>query len=314
MEAAGLAVADRICASLGESPDGGAVRPRQQWRRRVRHRSPAPGEGLAGPGRAAGRPRPAEGRRGGQRRALDRPGRTRFGGLGRGRGARRRCDFRRRAGPRRGRGGARRDRGDRRTAMRSRRRAERGRRQYRRNPGDRTEGFDDGHLFSQETGPSPCSWTVFDGRRVMSPISGSPTPSWTKSVPAAFANGPGLWAGALRWPRPGDHKYSRGHAVIAGGGEMTGAAKLAARAAMRIGAGMTSVLCPPEARAIYAAGLIGPLVVEAEGPEVFAEYLGDPRRTASLVGPGAGVSGQTRGNSRSAPSPPASRPCSTPTP
>ena len=112
--------------------------------------------------------------------------------------------------------------------------------------------------------------------------------------PAAFANEPDLWAGALRWPRPGDHKYSRGHAVIAGGGEMTGAARLAARAAMRIGAGMTSVLCPPEARAIYASGLVGPLVVASGGPEAFAEYLQDPRRTASLVGPGAGVSDDTR--------------------
>ena len=112
--------------------------------------------------------------------------------------------------------------------------------------------------------------------------------------PAAFANEPDLWSGALRWPRPGDHKYSRGHAVIAGGARMTGAATLAARAAMRIGAGMTSVLCPPEARAIYAAGLVGPLVVESGGPDAFADYLADPRRTASLVGPGAGVSDDTR--------------------
>ena len=112
--------------------------------------------------------------------------------------------------------------------------------------------------------------------------------------PAAFANEPGLWSGALRWPRPGDHKYSRGHAVIAGGGEMTGAARLAARAAMRIGAGMASVLCPPEARAVYAASLVGPLVVVGAGPEAFGEYLQDPRRSAALVGPGAGVSAGTR--------------------
>ena len=112
--------------------------------------------------------------------------------------------------------------------------------------------------------------------------------------PAAFANGPDLWSGTLRWPLPGDHKYSRGHAVIAGGATMTGAARLAARAAMRIGAGMVSVLCPPETRAIYAAGLVGPLVVDAEDPEGFAEYLEDSRRTTALVGPGAGVSDGTR--------------------
>ena len=113
-------------------------------------------------------------------------------------------------------------------------------------------------------------------------------------APAAFANEPALWEGALRWPQPGDHKYSRGHAVIAGGAEMTGAARLAARAAMRIGAGMVSVLCPPEARAVYAAALTGPLVVAAEDAAEFAAYLGDARRTASLVGPGAGLGEATR--------------------
>lgn len=112
--------------------------------------------------------------------------------------------------------------------------------------------------------------------------------------PAAFANEPDLWSGALRWPQPGDHKYSRGHAVVAGGGEMTGAARLAARAAMRIGAGMVSVLCPPAAWAVYAAGLVGPLAVPAGDPETFADYLADPRRKAALIGPGAGVTEDTR--------------------
>ena len=112
--------------------------------------------------------------------------------------------------------------------------------------------------------------------------------------PVAFANEPDLWSDALRWPLPGDHKYSRGHAVVAGGGEMTGAARLAARAAMRIGAGMVSVLCPPAAWAVYAAGLVGPLAVPAGDPETFADYLADPRRKAALIGPGAGVTEDTR--------------------
>ena len=123
---------------------------------------------------------------------------------------------------------------------------------------------------------------------------GIPDSVLDRIAPAAFANEPGLWAGALRWPRTDDHKYSRGHAAIAGGGEMTGAARLAARAVMRIGAGMVSVLCPPRARAVYAAALTGPLVIGAEGTADFAAYLDDARRTASLVGPGAGVSEETR--------------------
>ncbi len=135
---------------------------------------------------------------------------------------------------------------------------------------------------------------LMPGRALMGEVHvadiGIPASVLDEIQPARFANEPALWLDALRWPRPGDHKYSRGHAVIAGGGEMTGAARLAARAAMRIGAGMVSVLCPPEARAVYAADLVGPLVVAAPDAAAFAAYLDDPRRTAALVGPGAGVS------------------------
>ncbi len=112
--------------------------------------------------------------------------------------------------------------------------------------------------------------------------------------PKAWENGPALWRSALRWPRPGDQKYSRGHAVIAGGGTMTGAARLAARAAMRIGAGLTSVVCPPEAVPIYAADMASLLVVPAAAPGDLAAYLADRRRDAALIGPGAGLGEATR--------------------
>ena len=42
--------------------------------------------------------------------------------------------------------------------------------------------------------------------------------------PQCRENGPGLWRGTLRWPSLGDHKYSRGHALIFGGAELTGPA------------------------------------------------------------------------------------------
>ena len=66
-------------------------------------------------------------------------------------------------------------------------------------------------------------------------------------------NDPDWWLGAF--PRPGleSHKYTRGHALVAGGAVMTGAARLAARAAARLGAGLVTVAAPEAAFPIYAA-------------------------------------------------------------
>jgi NAD(P)H-hydrate epimerase len=112
--------------------------------------------------------------------------------------------------------------------------------------------------------------------------------------PALAANHPDLWLDALPVPRPDQHKYDRGHAVVWGGARMTGAARLAARAARRVGAGLLTVTCPPEAAAIYAAGDPGLIVEPAGTPSAFARYLADPRRNAVLVGPGAGTGPTTR--------------------
>ncbi|MEL6791975.1 MAG: NAD(P)H-hydrate epimerase, partial [Pseudomonadota bacterium] len=54
----------------------------------------------------------------------------------------------------------------------------------------------------------------------------------------------------------GDHKYAHGHAlVLAGGTGKGGAARLAARGALRIGAGLVTVAAPPDAMAENAARL-----------------------------------------------------------
>ncbi len=113
-------------------------------------------------------------------------------------------------------------------------------------------------------------------------------------APQIWENGPALWGSALRWPGPGGHKYDRGHAVVAGGAMMTGAARLAARAAARVGAGLVSILCPAEAAPIYATDLASLLIVPAPEPRSLAEYLADRRRDAALVGPGAGLGEGTR--------------------
>ena len=108
--------------------------------------------------------------------------------------------------------------------------------------------------------------------------------------PACFENDPVLWVEGLPRPRLDDHKYRRGHAVICGGTRMTGAARLAAEAARRSGAGLLTILCAPEALAIYAMAAPGHLVrtLQPDG-SIPAAILRDPRVTAMLIGPGAGL-------------------------
>jgi hydroxyethylthiazole kinase-like uncharacterized protein yjeF len=112
-------------------------------------------------------------------------------------------------------------------------------------------------------------------------------------APRVFENAPALWLDAFPWPRSDGHKYSRGHALIAGGAIMTGAARLAARAAARAGAGLVTVAAPQVAWAIYAASLAGILVQPIDGTADFAALLADKRRNAILLGPGLGVGATT---------------------
>jgi NAD(P)H-hydrate epimerase len=119
-------------------------------------------------------------------------------------------------------------------------------------------------------------------------------------APAQFENDPALWRGAWRWPQPGDHKYSRGHVVVVGGAHMTGAARLAARAAMRAGAGMVTIATPPEALPIYATAMPGVLTAPIARRADFVHMLDDARKRAILVGPGNGVSDTTRAHALAA--------------
>jgi ADP-dependent NAD(P)H-hydrate dehydratase / NAD(P)H-hydrate epimerase len=119
-------------------------------------------------------------------------------------------------------------------------------------------------------------------------------------VPSVHENAPALWRAHLRVPSLLDHKYTRGHVVVVGGGAMTGAARLAARAAMRAGAGMVTIASPPEAVPIYASEMAGVLVAPVGRPADFVAFLEDPRKAAILVGPGNGVSDTTRAHALAA--------------
>jgi NAD(P)H-hydrate repair Nnr-like enzyme with NAD(P)H-hydrate dehydratase domain len=60
-------------------------------------------------------------------------------------------------------------------------------------------------------------------------------------VPTTFENDPGLWSAALPRPQAAGNKYDRGHALLWGGYPVTGAVRMAARAAARAGAGLTTI-------------------------------------------------------------------------
>ena len=134
------------------------------------------------------------------------------------------------------------------------------------------------------------------GETVVADI-GIPDGVLTAIAPQLSANHPDLWMARFPWPTLDSHKYARGHAiVVSGDAGHTGAARLAARAALRTGAGLVTVASPPEALSINAAQLTAVMCTSFEGIAGFADVLGDPRRNVVLLGPGNGVTEATRAN------------------
>ena len=112
--------------------------------------------------------------------------------------------------------------------------------------------------------------------------------------PNTFENDPSLWLRGLPQPGMEGNKYTRGHALIAGGYPMTGAARLAARGAARAGAGLVTVAVAPVALPVYAAALTSMIVKAIAAPEDLRALIADERISAFLIGPGAGVHAETR--------------------
>jgi ADP-dependent NAD(P)H-hydrate dehydratase / NAD(P)H-hydrate epimerase len=108
--------------------------------------------------------------------------------------------------------------------------------------------------------------------------------------PRTFLNRPPLWQASFPVPRIEGHKYARGHAVVvSGGASHTGAARLAARAALRAGAGLVTIASPREALAVNAAASLAVMVRPVDGPGELAAFLSDRRLNALVLGPGGGV-------------------------
>ncbi len=110
-----------------------------------------------------------------------------------------------------------------------------------------------------------------------------------------FENDPTLWLNRFPWPATEGHKHTRGHLmVVSGDAWSTGAARLAARAGLRIGAGLVTLLTPPEALTINAAHLeaimLRPFETEVELEAAAANV------EAAVIGPAAGVNEATLSN------------------
>ena len=111
--------------------------------------------------------------------------------------------------------------------------------------------------------------------------------------PKLFENGPDLWN--FPWPDPLGHKYARGHTVVVSGpAHATGAARLAARAALRIGSGLVSVASPQDAVTVNAAQLTAIMVKPFSGASGLTSLLRDERLNSVVIGPGLGVGRATQ--------------------
>lgn len=114
-------------------------------------------------------------------------------------------------------------------------------------------------------------------------------------APKAFANGPSIWLRHFPRPRAAGHKYNRGHALVLSGSlAHTGAARLAARGALRAGAGLVTIATPRDALPAHAAALTAIMTRICDGVEDLAELLADQRKNAIVMGPGMGVGAKTR--------------------
>lgn len=111
---------------------------------------------------------------------------------------------------------------------------------------------------------------------------------------SAVVNTPKQWRKYLPKVGPESNKYTRGHVVVYGGYPMTGAARLAARAAARSGAGMVSIATSPDAVDSYLASVESIMVKPVTNAAAFMQLVSGDKVACAVIGPGAGVGEVTR--------------------
>ena len=153
-----------------------------------------------------------------------------------------------------------------------------------------------GHLLA--SGPFSCGRVVVKDIGIAHP---APREEWLANVagkprPLHAVDRPLSWLGkGDPFGRDG-HKYTHGHALILSGPPgQTGAARLAARGALRIGAGLVTVGAEPEAIPEHAAQLTAIMLRRVPDAPALTEALTDPRVNALCLGPGLGLDDRARG-------------------
>ena len=107
-----------------------------------------------------------------------------------------------------------------------------------------------------------------------------------------YENGPELWLPRFPWPQAATHKTSRGRLIVVSGDAWsTGAARLAARGGLRVGAGVVTIFSPREALAVNAAHLEAVMLRGFDTDLELEE--GAEHVDAAVIGPAAGVSETT---------------------
>ncbi|MBU3973423.1 MAG: NAD(P)H-hydrate dehydratase [Alphaproteobacteria bacterium] len=105
------------------------------------------------------------------------------------------------------------------------------------------------------------------------------------------------WRDSLPWPVADTHKHARGRlGVVSGKATQTGAGRLAARAGLRIGAGLVRILCPPDAAAVIAPAIEAIMLTPFGSDAALAEAAAN--LDAVVIGPAAGVNDATQANVR----------------
>ncbi|MEO0937031.1 MAG: NAD(P)H-hydrate dehydratase [Pseudomonadota bacterium] len=95
--------------------------------------------------------------------------------------------------------------------------------------------------------------------------------------------------------KPGGHKFDHGHAlVLSGGPGRTGAARLAARGALRVGAGLVTLGVPPAAQLEVASQITAIMLARVRDAVALNRLLEDDRINALCIGPGLGLSEESQ--------------------
>ena len=140
---------------------------------------------------------------------------------------------------------------------------------------------------------------LLPGRSLCGPVDladiGTPDAALAATKPAAWLNRPELWRDAVPAPAIDAHKYTRGHAAVWSGPALrTGAARLAAMAAFRAGAGAVTIVGERDALQVHAAHVTAIMLREPSADGGWADILHERRVAAVVVGPGAGITDRTR--------------------